>query len=47
MRCFGVVVITTAQLSSTKLELRLYTGSNPARGMLARGVLEICNGGNL
>ena len=26
----GVVVITTAQLHSTKLELRFHTGSNPA-----------------
>ena len=29
----GVVVITTAQLHSTKLELRLCAGSNPARGV--------------
>ena len=29
----GVVVITTAQLHSTKSELRFCTGSNPARGM--------------
>ena len=28
-----VVVITTAQLHSTKPELRFCTGSNPARGM--------------
>ena len=27
----GVVVITTAQLHSTKLELRFCAGSNPAR----------------
>ena len=27
----GVVVITTAQLHSTKTELRFCTGSNPAR----------------
>ena len=30
----GVVVITTAQLHSTKSELRFCTGSNPACGML-------------
>ena len=30
----GVVVITTAQLHSTKSELRLCTGSKPACGML-------------
>ena len=29
----GVVVITTAQLHSTKPELRFCTGSNPARGV--------------
>ena len=29
----GVVVITTAQLHSTKLELRFCAGSNPARGV--------------
>ena len=29
----GVVVITTAQLYSTKPPLRLYAGSNPARGV--------------
>ena len=29
----GVVVITTAQLHSTKPELRLCAGSNPARGV--------------
>ena len=29
----GVVVITTAQLISTKPELRLCAGSNPARGV--------------
>ena len=29
----GVVVITTAQLHSTKLELKFCTGSNPARGV--------------
>ena len=38
----GVVVITTAQLHSTKPELRFCAGSNPARG-----VSEICNGENL
>ena len=37
-----VVVITTAQLYSTKLELRFFAGSNPARGMS-----EIHNGGDL
>ena len=31
--CRGVVVITTAQLHSTKPEPRLYAGSNPARGV--------------
>ena len=30
----NVVVITTAQLHSTKPELRFCAGSNPARGML-------------
>ena len=29
----GVVVITAAQLNSTKPELRLCAGSNPARGV--------------
>ena len=29
----GVVVITTAQLHSTKPELRFCAGSNPARGV--------------
>ena len=29
----GVVVITTAQLHSTKLELRFWAGSNPVRGV--------------
>ena len=29
----GVVVITTAQLHSTKPELRFGLGSNPARGV--------------
>ena len=38
----GVVVITTAQLHSTKPELRLCTGSNPACGMS-----EICDGEDL
>ena len=38
----GVVVITTAQLHSINLELRLSAGSNPARG-----VSEICDGGDL
>ena len=38
----GVVVITTAQLHSTKPELRFCAGSNPARG-----VSEICNGEDL
>ena len=31
--CSGVVVITTAQLHSTKPELRFCAGSNPARGV--------------
>ena len=38
----GVVVITTAQLPSTKAELRFCTGSNPAQG-----VPEIRNGKDL
>ena len=38
----GVVVITTAQLHSTKSELRLCAGSNPARDALG-----ICNDENL
>ena len=38
----GVVVINTAQLHSTKPELRFYTGSNPARGMS-----KICDGEDL
>ena len=29
----GIVVVTTAQLHSTKPELRLCAGSNPARGV--------------
>ena len=37
----GVVVIITAQLHSTKPELRLCAGSNPARG-----VSEIRDGGD-
>ena len=45
-KCFkgsrGVEVIITAQLYSTKPELRFCAGSNPARG-----VLEICDGKNL
>ena len=32
-RCHGVVVITTAQLHSSKPELRFCAGSNPARGV--------------
>ena len=32
-RCRGVVVVTTAQLHSTKPELRFCAGSNPARGL--------------
>ena len=38
----GVVVITTAQLHSTKTELRFCAGSNPAHG-----VSEICDGEDL
>ena len=38
----GVVVITTAQLHSTKPELRFCAGSNPDRG-----VLEIRDGEDL
>ena len=30
--CSGVLVIATAQLHSTRFELRFYAGSNPARG---------------
>ena len=33
MGCHGVVVITTAQLHSTKSELRLCADSSPARDM--------------
>ena len=40
--CCGVLVITTAQLHTTKPELRFCAGSNPARGMS-----EICNGEDL
>ena len=40
--CGGVVVITTAQLHSTKPELRFCAGSNPARDMS-----EICDGEDL
>ena len=42
MWCRGVVVITTAQLHSTKPELRFCTDSNPACG-----VSDICNGEDL
>ena len=38
----GVVVITTAQLRSTKPQLRFCTGSNPDRGVSA-----ICDGEDL
>ena len=38
----GVVVITTAQLPSTKPEFRFCASSNPAHG-----VSEICDGENL
>ena len=38
----GVVVASTAQFHSTKLELRFYAGSN-----LARGVSEIRDGEDL
>ena len=38
----GVVVITTAQLHSTKPELRFCAGSTPSRG-----VSEICDGEDL
>ena len=31
--CYGVVVITIAQLHSTKLEIRFSVGSNPACSM--------------
>ena len=40
--CRGVVVITTAQLYSTKPESRFCAGLNPARG-----VLEISDGEDL
>ena len=33
----GVVIITTAQLHSTKPELRFCAGSNPSCGMLEIG----------
>ena len=42
MQRHGVVVITTAQLHSSKLELSLCADSNPARG-----VSEICDGEDL
>ena len=32
--CRAVVVITTAQINSTKTKLRFCAGSNPARGDL-------------
>ena len=32
--CSGVVVVTIAQLHSTKPELRFFPGTNPARGVL-------------
>ena len=38
----GVVVITAAQLSSTKSELEFCAGSNPARD-----TSKICDGENL
>ena len=38
----SVVVITTAQLHSTKPDLRFCTGSKPARG-----ISEICDGEDL
>ena len=38
----GVAVITTAQLHTTKPELRLCVGSNPARS-----ASEMCNGEDL
>ena len=38
----GDVIITTAQLHSTKPELRFCVGSNPARG-----VSKICDGEDL
>ena len=37
--CHGAVVITAAQLYSTKSELRFCRSSNPTRDML-----EICDG---
>ena len=36
----GVVVITTAQLHSTKSEVRFCAGSNPAHGVLEIRVSE-------
>ena len=38
----SVVVITTAQLHSTRPDLRFCTGSNPAHG-----ISEICDGEDL
>ena len=38
----SLLIITTAQLNSTKSELKFYAGSNPDRG-----VSEVCDGGNL
>ena len=40
--CRGAVVITTAELHSTKLELKFCAGSN-----LALGVPEIYDGGDV
>ena len=42
MWCHGVVVISTAQLHSTKPEVKFCAGSNPTRG-----VSEICHGEDL
>ena len=44
IRTHGVVVITTAQVHSTKLELRFCVGSNPACGVW--GSLTMVPAGN-
>ena len=41
----GVVVITTAQLYSTKPELRFCTGSNPVRGCRGSTMVKISDNG--
>ena len=38
------MVITAAQLHSTKLELRFCTGPNPVRGMSSSSPVQLCAG---